>query len=868
MTTTTTSELTPNAITVLERRYLAKDKDGKVTETPDQMWRRVAWNLAQADCEYGANIEDVRAGTFQEFYEMMASLECLPNSPTLMNAGRELQQLSACFVLPVEDDLESIFERVKQTAIIHKSGGGTGFSFSRLRPIGDLVGSTGGVASGPVSFIGAFDAATDVVKQGGTRRGANMAILRIDHPDIMAFIKSKADGTSLQNFNISVAVTDAFMEALRDNTPCAVINPRTGERIGSQYASEVWQSIIANAHATGDPGLVFIDRINADNPNPHLGDIESVNPCGEQPLLPYESCNLASINLAKMVCILAHNTPEVDWGKLARTVKTTVHMLDNVIDMNRYPLPEIEEMSKKTRRIGLGVMGWADMLIQLGIRYDSEEALALAEEVMGFIQRETHLASNQLGSKRGCYPAWVEEGFYQDAAMRNTAPTTIAPTGTISIIAGCSSGIEPLYALSYTRNVMDNTELMEVNPAFKQAMDVEGMNVEGMDPAAKMRTIAADWSLVGSKRVPEHIRNIFRTSHEIAPEWHVRMQAAFQQHTDNAVSKTINLPSTATVEDVEQAYLLAYELGCKGITVYRDGSHDHQVLSTGKNGHVEFNDGAELSFNEGTSFWEPPSYELTNGTGANEESMIGIGDAAAEITFEPTLSGAGTSADPLIKHADITSLPTDGKAGQVRVWVDGQWLWKDQETLSPKVDITRETRRRPAAMKGVTELVKTGHGNMYVTINFDDTGKPFEVFGNLGKAGGCDSAQLEATSRMVSMALRSGIEADAIVKQLRGVTCCPIWDDGVMVKSVSDALALVLSRHLESVAGGVMQTNIVYFPCIRCGRRCKSKLELSDHECEDTKRQAFVICPDCSSPTIHEEGCIRCTSPSCGWSRC
>ena len=782
MTTTTTSELTPNAITVLERRYLAKDKDGKVIETPDNMFWRVAWNLSEADCNYSATYDE-RDVTFQEFYEMMRNLECLPNSPTLMNAGRELQQLSACFVLPVEDDLETIFERVKQTAIIHKSGGGTGFSFSRLRPSGDLVGSTGGVASGPVSFIGAFDTATDVVKQGGTRRGANMGILRVDHPDILAFIESKADGKRLQNFNISVAITDHFMYAVQENGAYYTVNPRTGI-LGYQHeARKVFKRIVEMAHATGDPGLVFIDRINADNPNPHLGDIESVNPCGEQPLLPYESCNLASINLAKHTYF---DGTYVNWEKLARTVKTTVHMLDNVIDMNHYPLPEIEEMSKKTRRIGLGVMGWADMLIQLGIRYDSEEALELAGEVMGFIQKETHLASNQLGVKRGCYPAWVEEGFYQDAAMRNTAPTTIAPTGTISIIAGCSSGIEPLYALAYTRNVMDSTELMEFNPAFKQAM-IDA----GLDGDANMRTIAAYGSLVGRKWVPEHIRNVFRTSHDISPEWHVRMQAAFQKHTDNAVSKTINLPAEATVEDVEQAYMMAYELGCKGITVYRDGSHDHQVLSTGKNGH---------SNDEAIAFFEENKQEI-------EDSIV----------------------DESLKRIGINPEIPDNAV---------------------KVNITRETRRRPAAMTGVTERVRTGHGNMYVTVNFDEDGKPFEVFGTLGKAGGCDSACIEATSRMVSMALRSGIEADAIVKQLRGITCCPVWDDGVQVKSVTDALALVLSHHL-----GTKEDTVMTVP------------DVPEYVTGYLKRHD-LICPDCSSPTIHEEGCIRCTSASCGWSKC
>ena len=1058
-------DLTDNAKVVLERRYLSKDREGNVLEDADGMFRRVARDLSLADLEYGAT-EEERQATEDKFYHAMRSLEVLPNSPTLMNAGRELQQLSACFVLPVDDDLDDIFEQIKHTALIHKSGGGTGFSFSRLRPAGDVVGSTGGIASGPVSFIRAFDTATDVVKQGGTRRGANMAILNVDHPDILAFIESKKDGKSLSNFNISVAITTEFMERLKTGDDYDLVNPRTGEVTGRLNARYVFDQIAQMAWQTGDPGVVFLDRINEYNPNPQLGKIESTNPCfaggvrlatdrglltfgelhdgqdnisvltdnrviglreamsgggtsvamrtetgvtlrsavpvfktrtnwpvfrldteygfevvatedhefftpngpkklydlqandeillqsgcgvwsqdnalpefiptsklkgrvdrgqvklpstwsrelgellgwiigdgwvshhtsssrnvptfqvgmmfgdehkktlapkfralikewtgldgtaverngtlsmyypssvyyflkslgldecgstkkqvpdalwkapreavlgfisglfgadgtvnvssrskscsvrlassskellkqvqllllnegivgkiyfrraagqklmpdsnrepklynvsdqydlvldgqnrdiflqevgflipakqekaldwvqskqrrsngetftdrvksisfshnadvycttepethtivangfvaaqcGEQELLPYESCNLASVNLARMVrySVLGWSV-DIDWDRLARVVKTTVHMLDNVIDRNHYPLPEIEEMSKKTRRIGLGVMGFSDLLIQLGIGYDSEEGVALAEEVMKRVQEETHKASTELTKARGSFPAW-DGSIYstqgQPVAMRNSAPTTIAPTGTISIIAGASSGIEPLFALSYVRNVMDNTRLVEVNPYFEAVAKDEGIYTqELMEELAQKGSLSR---LDPKFNIPKWIKDVFRTSHDIGPEWHVRMQAAFQNYTDNSVSKTINFPHEATVEDVATAYTLAYELGCKGITVYRDGSKDGQVLST----------------------------------------------------------SGGETLTPTEVVEDVEQYQTP--------------------------------RERPQSMTGVTERVSTGHGNMYVTINFDEQKNPFEVFGNLGKAGGCDSA--------------------------------------------------------------------------------------------------------------------------------
>ena len=570
-------EISPNAQVVIQRRYLSKDKTGRILEDTPGMFERVACNLSLADLKYGAT-EEERATTQERFTRAMMSLEVLPNSPTLMNAGRELQQLSACFVLPVDDSLDDIFDGVKRTALIHKSGGGTGFAFSRLRPEGAAVGSTGGVASGPVSFIRAFDTATDVVKQGGTRRGANMGILHVTHPDIMKFIRCKEDGVNLQNFNISVAVTDDFMTRANSGEMYDLRDPTDGRITGSLNAQEVFDQMVRMAWLTGDPGLVFIDQINRGNPNPQLGTIESTNPCGEQPLLPYESCNLASINLGRMTTF-KNGLAELDEEKLDETVAMTVHMLDNVIDMNSYPLPEIEAMTKSTRRIGLGVMGLADMLIQMGIRYDSEEALGVTRAVMSRIRTLTHKASSQMALRRDPFPEW-ESSIYgptlgDGTPMRNSAPTTIAPTGTISIIANASSGIEPLFALAYQRNVMDNTRLVEANPTLDAVATHQGFH------SPELMAQIAEHGTLQDLDVPQWVKDIFRTSHEIEPEWHVRMQAAAQEHVDNAVSKTINFPTSATLADVAKAYRMAYELGCKGITVYRDGSKENQVLSTG-----------------------------------------------------------------------------------------------------------------------------------------------------------------------------------------------------------------------------------------------------------------------------------------------
>ncbi|HXI09311.1 MAG TPA: vitamin B12-dependent ribonucleotide reductase [Thermodesulfobacteriota bacterium] len=761
-------DINENAIRVLEKRYLRKDADGKPVETVEDMFWRVASNIAEADRFYDpkADVE----GLAGEFYGMMASLEFMPNSPTLMNAGRELQQLSACFVLPVEDSMESIFEAVKHTALIHKSGGGTGFSFSRLRPSGDAVGSTSGISSGPISFMTVFDSATEAIKQGGTRRGANMGILRVDHPEIMGFITCKEDNSRLNNFNISVSLTEAFMKALEANGDYDIINPRNGTPVGKLNAAEVFDKIVKMAWKNGDPGIIYIDRMNADNPTPHVGEIESTNPCGEQPLLPYESCNLGSINLSAM--LRAKGTGyEIDWARLEGTVQKAVHFLDNVIDMNKYPIKEIDRVTKSNRKIGLGVMGFADMLIKLGIPYSSETAIKTAERVMSFIQEKGKAASEGLALERGSFPNF--KGSIYDGrvkAMRNATVTTIAPTGTISIIAGCSSGIEPLFALAFTRTVMEGTELVEVNPLLQEA--AAGM---GFDSPEIMKEVASKGNLHGIEDVPDEVKDVFVTSHDIEPEWHIKMQAAFQKYTDNAVSKTVNFPNEATVEDVAEVYISAYRLGCKGVTVYRDGSRDVQVLTKGS---------------------EKPAPKV-------------------EVLAEREPAHHATPAKP---------------------------------------------KARGEVAFGVTKKIKTGCGNLYVTINEDEEGRPFEIFTQIGKAGGCVASQCEAMGRMTSLALRSGIQAEEIVKQMRGISChLPVGYGGGKVMSCSDAMAqamdwyLGLKRNTGAALslGGATHQNLQ-----------TSKLDFTLAP-EILKRGA---CPDCGGSVEHSDGCLVCRG--CGYSEC
>ncbi len=560
-------ELSENAEQILKARYLKKNSEGEVIETPEEMFYRVAQNIAGANQKYDEPVEPAA----QEFYDVMTALEFLPNSPTLMNADNDLQQLSACFVLPVEDSMEDIFEAIKNAALIHKSGGGTGFSFSRLRPRDDRVRSTGGVASGPVSFMHVFDAATDTVKQGGKRRGANMGVLRVDHPDIREFISCKEDEDELNNFNISVALTEDFMKAVEAGGTYELINPRTEEAVASENAREIFEMVVEKAHGNGEPGIIFLDRINEDNPTPALGEIESTNPCGEQPLLPYEACNLGSINLSRMV----KGEPGqagIDYDKLEKTTRTAVRFLDNVIDMNEFPLAEIEEMVEGNRKIGLGVMGYSDMLLKLGLPYDSKPAVNTAREIMKFIRETARSESHRLAEKRGPFPNY-QDSIY-DKPYRNATTTTIAPTGSISILADTSSGIEPIFALCYERNVLDDT-LIEVHPVFKEMAEKRGILSDELIDSLTGRN-----SIQDMEKIPRDIRDIFVTAHDISPEWHVRTQAAFQKNVDNAVSKTVNFRNDATIDDVREVYRLAYELGCKGVTIYRDGSRSEQVLTT------------------------------------------------------------------------------------------------------------------------------------------------------------------------------------------------------------------------------------------------------------------------------------------------
>ena len=743
---TSTISFSSNALRVLEKRYLERDKEGQIIETPEDMFHRVAHYIAMAELIYNdkANVSEWEG----KFYQAMVDSEFLPNSPTLMNAGRELGQLSACFVLPIEDSMESIFDAVKYTALIHKSGGGTGFSFSRVRPETDRVGSTGGIASGPVSFIRAFDTATDVIKQGGMRRGANMAILNVDHPDIMKFITAKVDSNVFTNFNFSVAITEKFMQAVEQGNKYDLINPRTKEAVGTLDAREVFNKVVDMAWGSGDPGLVFLDRINRDNPVPLLGNIESTNPCGEQPLLPYESCNLGSINLAKMLHRKRGHV-EIDYTKLATTIRLAVRFLDNVIDVNVFPLPQIEQMSKATRKIGLGVMGFADMLIQLGIPYNSNEAVEIAEKVMSFINDESYQASVELAEERGPFPAF--DGSIYDvpgsSKIRNAARTTIAPTGTLSIIANCSSGIEPLFAVSYTRTILEGEQLVEVNPYFEDVAKKGGFFSEEL-----VRKLANVGSVRGVDEVPEKVQRLFVTAHDIAPEWHVRMQAAFQRCTNNAVSKTVNFPSHATPEDVANVYMLAYKEGCKGITIYRDHSKDSQVLSVG-------------------------------------ESK------------------------------------------------------SDKNTA-----VSREPRRRPEETTGSTRRVCTGCGHIYVTVNSDDQGI-CEVFSTLGMSGGCASAQLQAISRLISLALRSGVEMSSIVKNLRGIRCPSLaWEKGHAVLSCPDAIGGVLQEKVSSDDDD--------------GNGTRNILSEDESLMFDSSGQ----CPDCGNLLVYQEGCHICMS--CGYTRC
>jgi len=750
--------LTENALTVLERRYFIKDENGEPKEDWQGLIERVAKDISNGNEEK------------KERYKKLLDSGCfLPNSPTLMNAGNDLQQLSACFVLPIEDSMESIFGAIKNAALIHKSGGGTGFSFSRLREANARVRSTNGVSSGPLSFLKVFNSATDAVKQGGTRRGANMAILKVDHPQIIEFIKCKEDITQLTNFNISVGITEEFMLAVQSDGEYNLVSPHSKEITDVLKAREVFSLIVEMAHKNGEPGIVFLDRINKYNPTPHVGYLESTNPCGEQPLLPNEACNLGSINLANLY------ESEFDWDLLQNVVYDSVDFLDDVINRSAFPLPEIEETVKSNRKIGLGVMGWSDLLYKMKIPYNSEEAVELAEKIMEFIDYHAKKRSVFLAEKEGSFPNFkgsiyeskklsresnqldwdslIEE--ISEKGVRNATVTTIAPTGTISMIGNTSSGIEPQFSLVYVKKVMDDDKLLYVNPHFEQAMKEAGIFSKEL-----MERVSEEGSIAHIDEIPQELKDIFVTSHDIRPEWHIRMQAAFQKYVDNAVSKTINFTEEATKDDIQMSFQLAYKLGCKGVTVYRDGSRTNQVLNVGK---------------------------------------------------------------------------------------------KEKEDSSSNVIPDVMPRKRPDITTGITQRIETGCGHLYVTVNSDNEG-PCEVFTQMGKVGGCASAQLEAIARLTSLGLRSNIKLESIIRQIRGIRCPnPMWHKGKVVTSCADGLAKALETFLNIDSKTLNDIDDI-------------NKNVSPPKTEISTDKKVAVCPECGSTLEHSEGCMKCNS--CGWSKC
>jgi ribonucleoside-diphosphate reductase alpha chain len=827
--------LSSNARTVLEKRYLVKDKTGKATESPEDLFWRVATVVAEADARYGA-AEDAVNRQAGEFYALMTQRRFEPNSPTLMNAGRPLGQLSACFVLPVEDALANgrngIYDTLKSMAVIHQSGGGTGFGFSKLRGKGSMVRSTTGVASGPISFMKLYDASTDAVKQGGTRRGANMGILRVDHPDVMDFIACKEDLTQITNFNISVAVTDKFMQGVKAKTSYDLIDPSTGHVTGQLDANMVWDKMILGAWRTGEPGCFFIDEANRYNPVPHLGAYEATNPCGEQPLLPYDVCNLGSINVGLYV-----KDGVMNWDAFKADIHLSTHLLDNIIDANKYPLPEIDALSKRIRRIGLGVMGFADALIKLGIAYDSDEGVNFGRKVMQFLDVESKRESERLANERGPFPEWAksiwgpDETCARDAQgnrirpmqlLRNCNVTTVAPTGTISIIAGCSSGLEPLFAVAFMRN-QAGVMMPDVNEEFVAIAKAEGWYSDAL-----IEKIAKEGH-VNFAEVPVKWQKVFVTANAISPEWHVKMQAAFQEHCDSAISKTTNFSHAATVEDVRAIYELAYDMKCKGVTVYRDGSRDAQVLSTG----------ATAKASEARS--------------ETAESRSAKADLLGELAE---------------RDAEIERLK--------RVVFD-----VEAENLQ-----RRAKRSRPEKLRGTTHRLETPLGTMFVNITEDDKAQPFEVFVNLGKAGGSAMADVEAMGRLISLALRSGIPITAIHKQLRGISSDRAVGFGASkVLSVPDAIGIALEQWYKDKQG--LQQNLalgleaptghgapVSPEAVVVARTTPAATQSGvsgeqqhmSFEAYNGGETFMGTCPDCMSQLEYAEGCVKCHV--CGFSEC
>jgi len=812
-----TLDLSPNAITVLERRYLVKDDQGRPVEQPEDLFWRVARTVAEPDGRYGASDKAVE-GLAETFFELMATRVWMPNSPTLMNAGRPLGQLSACFVLPVDDCLSNgqsgIYDTLRAMALVHQSGGGTGFSFSRLRPKNDVVRSTMGVASGPVSFMKLYDASTDVVKQGGTRRGANMGILRVDHPDILEFIACKDDLTQVTNFNISVAVTDAFMRAVEEGTSYDLIHPRHGAVVGQLDARDVFRKIVHGAWKTGEPGVYFIDRANHYNPVPRLGSYEATNPCGEQPLLPYDVCNLGSINVGGFA-----RDGDVDWDRLRTAVHLCTHFLDNVIDANRYPLAEIDNLAKRIRRIGLGVMGWADLLVRLGLPYDSDEGVALGRRLMEFVDEEAKVASEQLAEQRGVFAEWEQSIWGPDATcargprgervrpmrrLRNCNLTTVAPTGTISIIAGCSSGIEPLFAVAFMRN-QAGVLMPDVNEDFVRLARHEGWYSDAL-----MQRIAAAGH-IHFDEVPAKWQRVFVTAHDVTPEWHIQMQAAFQEFTDSAISKTCNFANDATEDYVEKIYRYADKLGCKGVTVYRDASREMQVLSTGATAKKV----KELA------------------TGAVTD------DAPRQL------------AEALGRVAEL-----DAELERTRARLHDA----EAENLQ-----RRAKRSRPDLLKGSTRRVETPLGTMYVTITEDDKGQAFEVFISLGKAGGALMADVEAIGRLISLALRSGIPMTEIYRQLRGISSDRAVGLGPSkVLSVPDAIGIAIEKWMQDKQG--VQQDLLGAAALPAREVVPGQGGPAAVRAGAPQQEFIGACPDCGSQLAFAEGCAKCHV--CGFSEC
>ncbi len=819
------AQLNDNARTVIGKRYLIKDATGTPVEQPEDMFWRVAGTVAEADRRYGANDSEV-TGTAESFYNLMVERRFEPNSPTLMNAGRPLGQLSACFVLPIEDALsngrDGIYDTLRAMALIHQSGGGTGFGFSKLRGKGSMVRSTTGVASGPVSFMKLYDASTDAVKQGGTRRGANMGILRVDHPDIMDFITCKEDLTQITNFNISVAVTDKFMDAVSAGAKYDLVDPGSGKVTGQLDARGVWDKMIDGAWRTGEPGCFFIDEANRFNPVPHVGQYEATNPCGEQPLLPYDVCNLGSINVGYYV-----QEGVMDWDALKRDIHLSVHFLDNIIDVNKYPLPEIDALSKRIRRIGFGIMGFADALVRLGISYDSNEGIDFGRQLQEFVDVESKRESERLANQRGPFPEWArsiwgpDETCARDAKgnrirpmqlLRNCNVNTIAPTGTISIIAGCSSGIEPLFAVAFMRNQAGSL-MPDVNEDFVAVAKKEGWySDELMEKIAREGHIHFD-------EVPAHWQRVFVTAHDITPEWHVRMQAAFQENCDSAISKTTNFPHVATREDVRAIYELAYALKCKGVTVYRDGSRDNQVLSTG----------------------------ATEQAKAERE---GKADARAERG-----ELHGTIAELEAENTRLKQALFDTEAENLQ---------------------RRAKRARPDTLRGITTRIETPLGTMFLNITEDDRGQPFEVFINLGKAGGAAMADAEAMGRLISLALRSGIPIREVHRQLRGIASDKAIGLGPnKVLSVPDAIGIALEKWMRE-KGGIQQDLLGPAPSAPTPVEAvqpkptpvTGETTQPQYRFDALNRSESFIgtCPDCGSSLEFAEGCAKCRV--CGFSEC